>query len=106
MDWTTVGAALGGAASMLVAALVKFKPWASAAKADTAANEAEAAMYQRLRADIDALSSDVQALRRELDAERTHGRNLETYIWTLQSLMRNAGMDPPPMPAYPPLATR
>jgi hypothetical protein len=104
MDLTQVGIALTTFAAGVGAVLVKWKPWASSSKADTAANEAEAAMYQRLRSDIDALSSDVQRLRAELDRERTHGRNLEQYIWQLQGLMRAANIEPPPMPAYPALA--
>jgi hypothetical protein len=98
----------GGIASVIalvVGYLWKFKPFVSAAKADSAANEAEAAMYLRLRSDIDALSGDVHRLRAELDRERTHCRNLEQYVWQLQGLMRHAGIEPPPMPAYPALVS-
>jgi hypothetical protein len=101
MDWQVIG---GGIAAFLVGigtVLVKWKPWSSGAKADAAANEAEAAMYKRLRDDIEALQTDVRKLRTDLDTERAHSRQLESYIWTLQSLMRSGGMDPPPMPAYP-----
>lgn len=94
IDWSAVG---GGVALFLsgigtVLAKGKFFP---ADRADAAASEAETAMYNRLRADIDALRGDVQRLRSELDEERKQGRRLERHIRTLETLMRKGGIEPP-----------
>lgn len=94
MDWTSLGTAIGGIVMGIGAVLAKGK-FFPASRADAAASEAETAMYNRLRSDIDALRGDVQRLRSELDEERKQGRRLERHIRTLETLMRKGGIEPP-----------
>ena len=64
--------------------------------ADKAVADAQGALYTRLKERLDLLEAEVTRVRAELDVERRHGRKLESYIWTLRGMMREANMTPPP----------
>lgn len=103
VDWTAIWGVVGPAVVGLATWLRMRKPneakvaaAVAAARSEAAISDAEGALYTRLREDMDALRGDVNRLRAELDAERTHGRKLERHIWKLEGLMRKAGLEPPP----------
>lgn len=102
MDWVAIWAVLGPAIAGLGGWLITRKPRQSAidaaiaqAKAQGSIADAEGTLYNRLRERLDALEGDVTRLRTELDKEREHGRKMERHIWSLETIMRKAGLEPP-----------
>lgn len=103
LDWAAIWAVLGPAVVGLGTWLKMRKPnqakmdaAVAQARAEGSIADAEGALYRRLREDLDAVRGDVDRLRAELAAERTHGRKLERHIWRLEGLMRKANLEPPP----------
>lgn len=102
-DWSKIGLALSGLAGGVGAYFVGRKKRTALdgaeiaqANASTSASDAESTLYHRLREEIDALRNDVSRLRSDLDTERRHSRQLELYVWQLQRLMAEKGIEVPP----------
>lgn len=102
IDWAIVWGVVGPAMAGFVGWYTSRKPRQSAidtaiaqAKAQGSIADAEGTLYNRLRERLDALEGDVTRLRTELDKEREHGRKMERHIWSLETIMRKAGLEPP-----------
>jgi hypothetical protein len=103
MDWTAVWGVIGPAITGLGTWILTRKPRQAAidsavaqARADIAVADAEGAIYQRLRGELEAMRNDIAGLRKELDDERAHSRRQDAYIWQLIRLLRERGIEPPP----------
>jgi outer membrane murein-binding lipoprotein Lpp len=103
IDWNAVGAAVG----LILTGVVSYMGGArkrkaadsvteANARADVSVADAEGALYERLKADVRALSEDVKSMRSEIAAERRRSRRLEDHIRRLEAAMRKAGIEPPP----------
>jgi len=64
--------------------------------ASTAVADAQQTVYNLLKERVTTLETDMRAVRAELAEERSHSRKLVEHIWTLEGLMRDAGITPPP----------
>jgi hypothetical protein len=108
IDWVSVWAVVGPAVVGLGTWLKTRKPnqakldaAVSAAKAEGAASgaaiavaDAEGALYKRLTDRLNLLEADVSRLNTQLRAAWRH-------IWQLETIMRKAGMEPPPFEEEP-----
>lgn len=64
--------------------------------ADRTVADAQQTVYKMLTERMSSLEGDVRGLRAELALERRNGRRLALHIWKLETLMRSAGLEPPP----------
>jgi hypothetical protein len=102
-DWAKIGLGISGILGGIGAYFAGRKKrtamdGADIAQANASASisDAEGTLYHRLREEIDALRNDVSRLRSDLDTERRHSRQLELYVWQLQRLMAEKGIEVPP----------
>jgi hypothetical protein len=106
IDWNALGTAIGAASVMIGGAYtwwLNTKKKEATTRADVAeANsdrvkaDAEGAVYTLLTDRLKRLENEITAMRAELVSERQHIRRLTMHIWTLEGLMRKAGLEPPP----------
>lgn len=108
MDLNTIGTSIGAIALGIITywgqyAVLKHKKKAQVAEysAEQSTFEAESRLYKHLKERIEELEKSTVQLRRDLDAERNRGRNLEIHIWKLENMMRKAGLEPPPFDLFP-----
>lgn len=106
LDWAAVGAALaavGAVAGGIWAAwqnklktAAQTRAEVAESNASTAVADAQQTVYNLLKERVTTLENDMRTVRQELAEERSHSRKLVEHIWTLEGLMREAGMTPPP----------
>lgn len=106
IDWTAVGTAIGSIgvlAGGVWAAWQRKKTTEAQTRADVAESNASATVadaqqtvYNLLKERVTTLEADMRSVRAELAEERSHSRKLVEHIWTLEGLMRDAGITPPP----------
>lgn len=107
IDWTVFGTALG---SLIIGVGSYFggrktrKAKSSAEYAEYGAersmSNAETALYEQLRGRLTDLEGDIRNLRSELEIERGKARDLESHIWKLEKLMKDAGIEVPVFVRY------
>ncbi|WP_408953037.1 hypothetical protein [Lysobacter sp. Hz 25] len=106
IDWAAVGAsvaAVGAVAGGIWAAwqnklktAAQTRAEVAESNASTAVADAQQTVYNLLKERVTTLENDMRTVRQELAEERSHSRKLVEHIWTLEGLMREAGMTPPP----------
>lgn len=88
MDWNAAGAGVGGAFATVLAYLAKHKIFGSSAKAEVAANDAEAAVITTLRHEVDRMSARLANLESRCD-------NQARRIWQLEAELARHGIEVP-----------
>jgi predicted RNase H-like nuclease (RuvC/YqgF family) len=100
MDWT----ALGGALTLLLggvgAVLMKFKPWKTAAKAEAAANDAEATVINTLRAEFERQAEKVSVCERRITELESRCDRQARRIWQLEHELARHGIEIPAEPKW------
>lgn len=89
MDWTAFGTAIAGILSGIGLVWAKGKIIGSAARAEVAANDAEASVITTLRAEFDRLALKVELLEGRCD-------KYARRIWQLEAELARHGMPVPP----------
>lgn len=96
--WAKIILGLATAGSILYGAYQtwqKNKVTSANGDAQIAVANAEKTVYEMMTTRLAALEAEMITVRKELAAERDHGRKMEIHIFKLEGMMRKAGIDPP-----------
>lgn len=89
---------LGAVGAVLWAAWerwIKNKAMQAGTEAQVAVSDAQHTVYSLVTARLESVEKELQSIRGELAVERAHSRKLELHIFKLESIMREANLQPP-----------